>query len=229
MGQFLLFSLSAAANPTLIAATTILLLLPDPKRLMIGYLLGAYLVSVTLGCLIVYALRDAGVVDTAKRTVSPAADLAFGAILLLVALVLAGGPGDRLAARRQARHQRHRDRDREPPRWQRALGAGDVRVAFAVGVALTLPGASYLAAMTTLTKLDYPALPTFLCVVLANAMMLLLIELPLLSFQLAPEWTPRAIEGVKGWAGRNLRPIAVWGAAGVGSLLVLRGAIELLA
>jgi hypothetical protein len=82
--------------------------------------------------------------------------------------------------------------------------------------------------MTTLTRLDYAAFPTFLCVVLANAIMLILIELPLLSFQLAPEWTPRAIERVKAWAARNLRRLVVWGAAGIGSLLVLRGAIELI-
>ena len=33
----LLFSLTATVNPTLVAATTVMLLLPSPKKLMLGY------------------------------------------------------------------------------------------------------------------------------------------------------------------------------------------------
>ena len=36
-----LLSLVAMFNPTLLAAVTIMILLPNPKRLMVGYLLGA--------------------------------------------------------------------------------------------------------------------------------------------------------------------------------------------
>ena len=41
MSKIFLFSLTAALNPTLLAATTVMLLLPKPKRLLLGYLLGA--------------------------------------------------------------------------------------------------------------------------------------------------------------------------------------------
>jgi hypothetical protein len=37
--------LTAALNPTLLAPTTVMLLLPNPKRLLLGYLLGAYTTS----------------------------------------------------------------------------------------------------------------------------------------------------------------------------------------
>jgi hypothetical protein len=37
-----LLSLLAMFNPTLLAAVTVMLLLPNPKRRMFGYLLGAY-------------------------------------------------------------------------------------------------------------------------------------------------------------------------------------------
>ena len=36
MNTVLLFSLTAMANPTLVAVTTVMLLLPDPKKLMFG-------------------------------------------------------------------------------------------------------------------------------------------------------------------------------------------------
>ena len=44
-------------NPTLLAAVTVMMLLPNPKKLMLGYLLGAYLTSITLGMLIVFSLH----------------------------------------------------------------------------------------------------------------------------------------------------------------------------
>jgi len=86
----LVFSLLAALNPTLLAAVTIMLLLPNPKRLMIGYLLGAYLTSITIGLLIVFQLHNSAAVSTAKRTLSPLEDLVIGALLIVAGLVLRG-------------------------------------------------------------------------------------------------------------------------------------------
>ena len=48
VGRVLLFSITAAFNPTLLAATTVMLLLPKPKRLLLGYLCGALFTSITL-------------------------------------------------------------------------------------------------------------------------------------------------------------------------------------
>ena len=56
MGHVFLFSVTAMANPSLLAATTVMLLLPNPK-LMLGYLLGALMTSITLGLVIVFRLR----------------------------------------------------------------------------------------------------------------------------------------------------------------------------
>ena len=49
--------LLAALNPSLLAATMVMLLLPHPGRLMLGDRLGAMLMSVTLGLVIVFALE----------------------------------------------------------------------------------------------------------------------------------------------------------------------------
>ena len=62
MGDVLLFSLTAMANPTLIAVTTVMLLLPSPKKLMFCYLIGALFTSITLGIVIVFAAKNSGVV-----------------------------------------------------------------------------------------------------------------------------------------------------------------------
>src|SRR5262245_57854471 len=95
-----------------------MLLLDHPKRLLLGYLFGAALTSVTLGMVIVFALDgSSGATRTGQNAVSPATDLALGAILLVVAYVIsrqagsrermAGAPsGEGDAARRRRRRAR---------------------------------------------------------------------------------------------------------------------------
>jgi hypothetical protein len=78
MGEVIFQSLLAAVNPTLFAATTVILLLPNPGRLMFGYWLGAMLTSVSLGLLIVFSLQGSGTVSTTKKTLSPLADIVLG-------------------------------------------------------------------------------------------------------------------------------------------------------
>jgi hypothetical protein len=220
------FAVTAAANPTLLAAATVLLILPNPKKLMLGYLLGALMTSVTLGLVIVFALQDSAAVSTAKRTVNPALDIALGSILLVISIVIASDRRQRYSAQR--RERKGPKEEKGPPRWQRALAKGSPRITFVVGALLTLPGFSYLAALSGISKLDYATVYTVLLVLLVNVIMLALIEVPLISFAVAPEWTPRAIERTKAWFAGTAHRIAVYGTAILGSLLILRGVITLL-
>ena len=96
-----------------------------------------------------------------------------------------------------------------------------------VGALLTLPGFSYIAAMTGISKLHYAVVPTVLLVLLVNFIMLALIEAPLICFAVAPDWTPQAVERTKAWFAGNAQRIAVIGTAVVGSLLIVRGLITL--
>ena len=225
MGQYLLFSCTAAANPTLIAATTLLLLSDRPKRLMLGYLLGAYMTSITLGLVIVFALQSSSAVSTTKNTIGPGADIALGAILLVVAFVLGTARDQPAAERRRARKAAKPDKG--PPRWQRALNGGSPRTTFAVGALLTLPGASYLAALGEVGQMDEGTTVTVLLVVLTNVIMLALIEVPLIGYALRPDATPQAVERAKAWVGRHARKAAVIGATTIGVLLVIRGIVLL--
>ena len=59
-----------------------------------GYLLGAYMTSITSGLVMVFALPQSSTASTARNTLSPAMDLALGLIALVVALVLGTGPHD---------------------------------------------------------------------------------------------------------------------------------------
>src|SRR4051794_7331130 len=88
LGVVVGLALLAMLNPSLVAATTVMLLVPRPKSLMLSYLLGAYTTAMTVGLVIVFTLQGSSFASTAKRTVSPAEQIAVGAILLLVAFIL---------------------------------------------------------------------------------------------------------------------------------------------
>ena len=226
MGQVVLLSLTASLNPTLVAATTVMLLLPSPSRLMLGYLLGAYMTSITLGLVIVFSLSNSSTTNTTENTISPAVDIALGAIALAVAFVLYTGRHERLSERRRARKAAKPDKG--PPRWQRELSKGSARTTFVIGALLTLPGASYLAGLDQIHKLKYSTTTTVLIVIGFNLVMLWLLEVPLASFLIAPEWTPRALDRTKAWVSRHRHVFAVRGFAAVGALLVIKGLIGLL-
>ena len=49
MGEVVVLAFTAALNPTELAAITVMLLLPTPERLMLGYWLGAMLSGIACG------------------------------------------------------------------------------------------------------------------------------------------------------------------------------------
>ena len=216
MGDVVLLSLTASLNPTLLTVTTIMLMLDRPKSLMLGYLLGAYITSITLGCIIVFSLSDSSAVSSTKNTLSPAADIGLGMLALIAAFVI---------GRERAPREK---KEKGPPRWQRELSKGSPRVAFLIGMALTLPGASYLAALISIHKLDYATTPTVLLVIGVNLVMLWIIEVPLIGFYLAPDATRVRVDRARAWVFSHGRTVAVRGFAAIGALLVLKGVIGLL-
>jgi Sap, sulfolipid-1-addressing protein len=223
MGEIFLYSLIAAANATLLAAVTVMLFLPSPKRLLFGYLLGGLLVSLTIGFVIVFSVHQSGATSTAQNTLSPAMDIALGLILLVVAYVLGS---ERAELRRERKKKEKEGVEKGPSKVERALGRDSARVTFLVGMALTLPGVSYLAALHKLDELNYATVPTILVILGFNAMLLIILEIPLIGYFFAPERTVVAVQDFRAWLSRNGLRAGIYGAAGLGALLIIRGVIE---
>ncbi len=228
-----LLSLASMFNPSLLAAVTVMLMLPNPKWLMLGYLLGAYTTSITLGLLIVFSLHGSSAAGTAKHSISPAEDIVVGLIALVLAYVLATGRDQPFQERRRERKDtklKVKEEAGKPTESLplRMLGRGSPRVTFAVGVVLSFPGVSYIDALDHIAKLDPGTVPTVLLVVGFCLMQQILLELPLLGYALEPEWTQDAVIRFRAWLGRSGRRAGVIGAGVIGVLLVGRGLITLL-
>ena len=184
MGETLALAVSAAFSPTLFAAVMVMLFSTGAKRLMLACLLGAYMVSFTLGVVIVFALPESSAVSTTRNTVSPALDLALGMVALGIAFVLGTGLDDRVKTRRG--HSKLAKEQKRPPRWRRALDQGSPRGAIALGAFLGLPGVSYLVALDRLHKQDLGA-----GAVIATVLLICLIMLVFIDFRSSATPSPR--------------------------------------
>ena len=225
MGAILLLALTAAFNPTEIAATTVMLLLPSPERLMLGYWLGAMTTGIASGLVIVFALNDSGAEHTTRHTVSPIVQLVFAALLVLAAVALAKGGGKRVRERHDKRREK---KDKKPPKWQQLLRKGSPWHTFVAGILLSFPGVSYLAALDRLIHLHYSTVVTVVIVIGFCLVQNLLLEIPMLAFKIWPTETPAAIDSAKAWGARHGRQYGAWGLAILGVALAIISVIGLL-
>ena len=228
-----LLALVAMFNPSLLAAVTVMLLLPNPKRLMLGYLLGAYLISITLGLVIVFTLHGSSAESTSKHTVSPVEDIVVGLLALAIAWILRTGRDRPLEERRHKKQQAKLEAKREAGKPTeslplRLLGKGDPRITFVVGIILSFPGVSYLDALDHIHHLNPGTVATVLLVVGFCLFQQILLELPLLGYVFAPDRTQDTVTRFKNWIARKGRTAVVIGAGVIGVILIARGIINLL-
>ncbi|HEY1515082.1 MAG TPA: GAP family protein [Solirubrobacteraceae bacterium] len=224
MGRVFTLSLTAALNPTLLAATTLMLALLKPKRLLSGYLAGAMITSVTCGLILVFTLNGSSASSTAKHTVNPILNVVLGVLILGVAFVVGTGRDHRRRAR--SARKREQAKDKPPPRWKRLLSEGSARDTFFVGLLLSFPGASYIAGMDELSNQNLGTAETILAVIGFNVVMLLLLELPLIGYATNPDGTATAVAGFNSWLSRNGGRAALIASVVFGILLIGRGIIN---
>ena len=82
-------------------------------------------------------------------------------------------------------------------------------VAFAVGVALNLPGAFYLVALKDIAKSQRGIGTQLFAIVIFNLIMFALAEVPLLGYSFAPEATRARVEALNGWMAHHARQMVI--------------------
>ena len=133
-------------------------------------------VSIALGLVIVNGLDASHTLDTSRSTLSWGADLAVGGLALLLAVALATRADQRVRKRRKVRRPAKPDEGREP--WsERLLARGSVPIVFAAGLAINLPGASYLIALKDIAAGHHPGGVIVFQILVFNLIMFALAEI----------------------------------------------------
>src|SRR3954468_11890797 len=224
--QVFLLSLEAALYPTLLAAVVILLAQPRPRRLLAAYLAGGFIISISAGLVIVFALSDSNAVSGGGSVLSWGGDLALGGLAVLVAVALS------MRADEHFRERRARRRAEKPPKpakekkepWsERILARGSVPIVFAAGLAVNVPGAAYLIALKDIAAGKHSTATEVLLILGFNLIMFLLAEIPLVGLFVAPERTGDLVHRFNDWLTGHGRQIAIVLCALLGVFLIVRG------
>jgi Sap, sulfolipid-1-addressing protein len=222
MLNVLVLALAAAISPTILAVVIVVLRSPRPRRLLAAYLFGGLLTSIAVGIAIVTSLKELDVLAGSSPAADPLVNLTVGVLALIVAYVLAT---DRDAQLEERRRERRASRPSRDPWSQRVLERGTAPIAFAVGVALNLPGAFYLVALKDIAQGQHGTGSEVFAIVVFNLIMFALAELPLLGYLFAPEATQRRVGAFNEWLGRHARQIVIALATTMGVYLVARGVV----
>jgi len=219
-----------ALNPALLAAVFVMILLQNPKRLMLGYLAGAYAISIAASLAIVFSLHGSGAAITSGHILGPGGYIGVGMAALAIAFVLAArleGPLQKWHARRKAA----KASQAKLPWSQRMLGKGSAAVTFVVGAAMSFPGPVFLSALHHMAELNLPTVPILLLVTYLCFMQLLVLELALVADVFAPGRTQAVVvrirTRIRAWLACHGRQIAAIGLAGAGILLTVNGLITI--
>lgn len=225
----------AAIYPTLLAGVIVILARPAPEPLLVGFLLGGWTVSLISGLIIVFALK--GVVSTSDlHSGTPKVDIVAGALSLLLAGYLWRRRKRGSLGRRHWRwHRRTDDGEAAAKRHglsaasltERTLARGRPREAFALGAILNLPGLWYLVALNEIAAADHGPVASILLIVLFNAIMFLLVEIPVIGFVLSPTRTRAEATRFREWLSRNARSLAIAAATVIGIYLIVKGLVIL--
>lgn len=222
MLDVLILATASAISPTILAVVIVVLHRARPQRLLAAYLFGGMLTSVAVGIAIVTSLNELGLLSESNPAADPIVNFTVGFLALIVAYVLYT---DRDAGLEQRRRERRATRPTRDPWSERVLNRGTAPIAFAVGVALNLPGAFYLVALKDIAQGQHGFGQELFAIVVFNLIMFVLAEVPLLGYSLAPEKTQTRVEQLNEWMARHARQIVIAVATTIGLYLVARGVI----
>lgn len=220
MAQIILLGLGSAIFPLLLACVAILLSRPRPRALMFAFYLGGLTTSILAGLIVLDAFKhDHKVAGSTASTPHPWLSLAGGALALLLAWFLYSGRAGAFAARRKAR-KAATDGPPQPSWAERRLNRAGPALAATVGAVINLPGPFYLLALGDIAKGDYSGAQELGLILLFNATMFLLLEVPLLGYLVRPKQTEVKVAALSRWL--NANGLRVMGAlVGLGGLTLV--------
>ena len=222
MPELVWLAILSAFWPTLVVVDALAFQTPKPERILIAFLAGGLISTVSIGTLVVFGLQDTSVVTSSKSTTDPALNITIGALALLAAYVLTHV--------HDLPHRRRRPAGtpKRSPFATRAIESG-APLAFVAGLLLNIvPGVFPIIALKNLAELDYSTAETVTILIGFYVVMFAFIEIPIASFVVAPEWTRVRVGQFNEWLATNQRRVVIWALLIGGVYLVGRGVFQLL-
>jgi hypothetical protein len=224
--EILLLAVGSMFWPFLLFVVVLALHTDHALKILCWFWLGGMVASVSVGAVLVFALEDSPLMSGSDRQSAPWIDIVVGALALLAAAVLRRYGQKR--AQREERHDEPKKKSRSSERLERLVESGGP-LAFVGGiVASVFPGPLAIIAMADIAQLGYSTGGATLLIVCFFLVMFTFVEVPIVGFVVAPEWTRRRAGQFNDWLGSNLVALGVWALTIVGAFEIVRGIVTAL-
>ena len=210
-------ALLSALSPTALLIAAVYLGSARPGLTSLFYLVGAVLMSVVMGVVVLFALRSAGLNHPDQHAARYGLRLGLGVLFVAAAIFLAT----------------RKPRSRDPAKAQHGLVSRMVadpapQSAFVVGLLVFAPGITFVAALQVIATAQASPDLTALAVILVVVINVLLVWLPIALHLVAPKATEQRLKAFNGWLRANGRIVAVGVLVTVGGIMVFDGIYGLL-
>jgi Sap, sulfolipid-1-addressing protein len=223
--QIALLAVASTFWPLLLVVVLIALESGQPLRILVWFYLGGLLTTMAVGSALVFGLQDSPLMSGPRMPSAPGVDIVIGLLALLAGFVIRRVEVRRKrdSARREAPKEKKKSRSSE---WMQQLVEHGGHLSFAAGIVASIfPSPLVLLGMADIAQLGYDAIPTLVVILGFYLIMFTFIELPIIGFLVAPEWTKTAAVTTKAWLDRNLLLMAFWALTVVGTFEVIRGIV----
>jgi Sap, sulfolipid-1-addressing protein len=211
------FALLASISPTALFVMAVFLGADNPRLTALAYVTGAFIMTIVMAIVVLYVLRSTGLNLPQNKDPRYELRLALGVLALGGAVFL-------------ARRKRPVAPDPGKPNqglMSRLVSLPSPRTAFAAGVLLFAPSATFIAAVQVPATARASVPETALTLVIIILLTCMVVWLPLLGFLAAPGKTTRGLKTVNDWLRKHGKKIGVYALAVGGVVLVVNGALGL--
>ncbi len=217
--QALALALAASIYPPAVAAVIALGRGSEVRLRVVAFVLAGAITTYAMGVLLLFLLIELGLSGPKHRTPGGAFDLVVGVALLLLALRLHRHVPDPAQPSDPAKSSNSRIE-----RYLQSL-----KLVFVLGVTLyILPSPIYIGAVKAIADAKLSTSSELLWLAATVAVMLWLIELPMLMLLTFPGRAVTALEAVNTWFARHGRLVAVIASAAAGIYLLVRGLVDII-
>jgi MYXO-CTERM domain-containing protein len=213
----LALAFAASIYPPAVAAVIALGRGPRLRSRVFAFVAAAFLTTYLVGAVILLLFEEIGATSSSDISLSAGVNIALGVLLLALAVRLQRRRPDPDAPSKPSSGTSKIDRYLQNP-----------RLAALLGVTLYIaPSPIYIGAVKSIADAKISRGSELLDLVAVVAVMLWLIEVPMLILLLLPARAERALDSTNRWFAANGRTVAIVAAVAVGAYLVIKGLVHL--
>lgn len=210
----------AAVSPTALLVMAVFLGSANPRATALAYVAGAMIMTVVMAVTVLLVLRGVGLNQPRQRQPRFGLRLGLGVLALATGVYFLRRGLPQPAGPDQAEQKK-----------QGLIGRLTAQprplLAFAAGLILFLPSATFVASVQVVASANASTEVTALALIVVVAISALVVWLPLLGYLAKPEATVRRLRMLNGWLRAHGRAITVYGLLIGGIVLIVSGSLGL--